>query len=161
MRPQIFGIKDPLVLKTDTQKTEKNLTKQFLLIKRVQAHIQSSWEDTWAQSGQQWLLLISLAQLYLLLTWDLSRSKVHNLFQFAKKLKGWVRACNLAGSKGLYQNLEEETGTLFIQCKSPTMMTWGILSNLRVWPILWQERSFFLHLGVVLLNHMADLYLFF
>jgi hypothetical protein len=46
-------------------------------------------------------------QWYLPLTWDLSRSKVHNLSPLAKRL----RARNLAGN-GLYNNLEKETGTL-------------------------------------------------
>jgi hypothetical protein len=32
----------------------------------------------------------------------------------------------------------------FKQCKSPKMATWGILSNLRGWHILWKKRSFFL-----------------
>jgi hypothetical protein len=36
------GVKDPPVLKTDTQETEKILKRQFLLIKRVQAYIHSS-----------------------------------------------------------------------------------------------------------------------
>jgi hypothetical protein len=43
--PQIVGIKDPLMPKTDTQKTEKSLTRQLLLIKRVQTHAHSSWAD--------------------------------------------------------------------------------------------------------------------
>jgi hypothetical protein len=51
-----------------------------------------------AQNGGQWLLLISMTQLYLPLTWDLSRSKVQNLSQLAKRLRGWVRARNLVGS---------------------------------------------------------------
>jgi hypothetical protein len=34
-------IKDPLVLKTDTQETEKILTRQFLLTRRVQAYAHS------------------------------------------------------------------------------------------------------------------------
>jgi hypothetical protein len=36
--------------------------------------------------------------LYLPLTWDLSRSKVLNFSQLAKRLGGWLRACNLAGA---------------------------------------------------------------
>jgi hypothetical protein len=31
-------------------------------------------------------------------TWDLSRSKVHNFSWLAKRLRGWVRACNLVGN---------------------------------------------------------------
>jgi hypothetical protein len=50
------------------------------------------------QNGWQWLLLISLIQLYLPLTWDLSKSKVPSLSQLAKRLGGWVRACSLAGN---------------------------------------------------------------
>jgi hypothetical protein len=41
---------------------------------------------------------MSLMQLYNPLTWDLSRSKVHNLYQLAKRLRGWVRVCNLASN---------------------------------------------------------------
>jgi hypothetical protein len=59
---------------------------QFLLIKRVQASTHSSWADTWAQHGRQWLLLISLTQLYLPLAWDFSRSKVPNLSDWLKVL---------------------------------------------------------------------------
>jgi hypothetical protein len=36
--------------------------------------------------------------LYLPLTWDLPRSKVHNLSQLAKRLGGWVGAYSLAGN---------------------------------------------------------------
>jgi hypothetical protein len=38
----VVGIKDPPVTKTDTRETEKILTRQFLLLKRVHAHIHSS-----------------------------------------------------------------------------------------------------------------------
>jgi hypothetical protein len=59
---------------------------------------------------------MSLMQLYLPLTWDLSRSKVHNLFPLAKSLGGWVRARNFVGNflraMGLYKNLEGETEML-------------------------------------------------
>jgi hypothetical protein len=37
-------------------------------------------------------------QLYLPLTWDLFRSKVQDLPQLAKRLRGWVRALNLVGN---------------------------------------------------------------
>jgi hypothetical protein len=134
------GINDSLVLKTDTQETEKILTRQFLLIKRVQACIHSSWVDTWAQNGWQWLLLISLTQLYLPLTWDLSSLKVHNPSQLAKRLRGWVRAHSLVGSfhgDGAVQESRRKKQGPFKQCKSPKMATWGILSNLRGWHILW------------------------
>jgi hypothetical protein len=43
-------IKDRPVLKTGTWETEKILTRQFLLIKRVQAHIHSTEWDMWAQN---------------------------------------------------------------------------------------------------------------
>jgi hypothetical protein len=39
---QIVGISNPPVPKTDTQETEKILTRQFLLVKRVQARAPSS-----------------------------------------------------------------------------------------------------------------------
>jgi hypothetical protein len=114
----------------------------------------------------KWLFLISLMQLYLPLTWDLSRSKVHNLSWLAKRLRGWVRACNLSGNFcGQWdctrsQKTEQEPYTQF---KSPKMATWGILSNLKESHILWYKRLFFLqftpsfninsflqtHLGVV------------
>jgi hypothetical protein len=90
--PKIVEINKPPVPKTETQETEKILTRQFLLIKRVQACTHCSWADTWAQNGQQQLLLISIKQLYLPLTWDLSRLKVHNLPQLAKSLGGWFSA---------------------------------------------------------------------
>jgi hypothetical protein len=38
-------------------------------------------------------------QLYLSFTWDLSRSKVHNLSRLAKRLGGWVRGYSLAGNE--------------------------------------------------------------
>jgi hypothetical protein len=41
---------------------------------------------------------ISLMQLYLPLTRDLSRSKAHNLSWLAKRLRGWVRARNWVGN---------------------------------------------------------------
>jgi hypothetical protein len=67
--------------------------------------------NTRAQNGRQWLLLIPLAELYLPLTWDLSRSKVHNLPRLAKRLRGWVRTCSLAGN-GIVHNPEKEARTL-------------------------------------------------
>jgi hypothetical protein len=68
----------------------------FLLIKRVQACALSSWANTEAQNGWQWLLLISLRQLYLPLTWDLSiQVKGSQSSQLAKRLGGWVRAYSL------------------------------------------------------------------
>jgi hypothetical protein len=67
-----------------THERQKILTRQFLFIKWVQACTYSSWADTRAQNGWQWLLLISLTQLYLPLTWDLSRSEVHNLSDWLK-----------------------------------------------------------------------------
>jgi hypothetical protein len=36
--------------------------------------------------------------LYLPLTWDLSRSNVHNLSRLAKRLKEWVMAHNLGNN---------------------------------------------------------------
>jgi hypothetical protein len=42
-----------------THERQKILTRQFLLIKRVQACTHCSWSDMWVQNGWQWLLLIS------------------------------------------------------------------------------------------------------
>jgi hypothetical protein len=42
--------------------------------------------------------------LYLPLTWYLFRSKVHNLSQLAKRLGGWVSACNLVGSETVQES---------------------------------------------------------
>jgi hypothetical protein len=99
------------------------------LIKRVQACIHSSWVDMWAQNDRQWLFLISLAQLHLPLTWDLSRSKVHNLSQLAKRLRGWVRACNLEGYfcwQWGCTRIQKKKQEPFKQRNSPKMVTWGI-----------------------------------
>jgi hypothetical protein len=121
------GIKDPLVPKTNKKETEKILTRQFLLLKRVQACTHFSW----AQNGWQWLLLISLTQLYLPLTWDLSRSKVHSLSRIAKRLRGWVRAYNLVGNfHGQWECPRiQKKQEPFKQLKSPKMATWGILRD--------------------------------
>jgi hypothetical protein len=81
-----------------TYERQKILTRQFLLIKWMQVCSYSSWVDMWAQNGWQWLILIFPVQLYLPLTWDLSRSKGHSLSQLARRLRGWVRAHNLAGN---------------------------------------------------------------
>jgi hypothetical protein len=51
MSPQIVGIKDPPVLKTDTKEAEKILTRQFLLMKRVQACAHSSQANMQGQNG--------------------------------------------------------------------------------------------------------------
>jgi hypothetical protein len=67
-------------------------------IKRVQTCAHSSWANMQAQNGWQWLLLISLRQSYLPLTWDLSRSKNHNPSRLAERLGGCIRACCLGGN---------------------------------------------------------------
>jgi hypothetical protein len=74
------------------------LTRQFLLMKRVQACAHSSQANMQGQNGWQWLLLISLMQLYLPLTWDLSRSRFSQSSRLAKRLGGWVRVYSLAGN---------------------------------------------------------------
>jgi hypothetical protein len=61
-----------------------------------------------------WLLLISLTWLYLPLTWDLSRSKLHNLSRLAKRLGGWVRACSLLGN-GIVQESRRSKDPLTMQ----------------------------------------------
>jgi hypothetical protein len=81
-----------------THKRQKILTRQFSLNQEGASMCSLPLSNTQAQNGWQWLLLISLMQLYLPLTWDLSRSKVHNLSWLAKRLGGWVRACSLAGN---------------------------------------------------------------
>jgi hypothetical protein len=71
-------------------------------------------------SCTKWLTVASpysLTQLYLPLTWDLSRSEIHSLPQLAKSLGGWVRAQiggQFSQTMELYKNPEEETGTLQI-----------------------------------------------
>jgi hypothetical protein len=91
-------------------------------------------------TSTKWGLLISLMQLYLPLTWDLSRSKVDNLSQLGKSLGGWVRACNSVGNfHGQWDctRIQKKKQAPFKQCRSPKMVTWGILSNLRGWHMLW------------------------
>jgi hypothetical protein len=77
--PQLSAIRSvgsnkPLVLKTDTHETEKISTRQFLLIRGCKHVLTPAKPNTQAQNGQLWLLLISLMQLYLHLTQDLSSS---------------------------------------------------------------------------------------
>jgi hypothetical protein len=88
--PQIVGVDGPLVLKIDTQETE-NLDKAISLDQYgasmcsllLSKHARTKW--------------VAVALPYIL-TWDLSRSKVHSLSQLAKRLGGWVMAYSLAGS---------------------------------------------------------------
>jgi hypothetical protein len=91
------GTDNPPVLKTDTQETE-NLDKAISLNQEGASMCSLPLSNMQAQNGWQWLLLISLTQLYLPLTWDWSRSKVHSLSWLAKRLGGWVRAYSLAGN---------------------------------------------------------------
>jgi hypothetical protein len=117
------GIKDPPVPKTDTQETE-NLDKAISLDQEGASMCSLPLSNTQAQNGQQWLLLISLMQSCLPLTWDLSRSKVHSLPPLAKRLGGWVRACSLAGIR------KKKQGPF----KHASHLRWGpeeFLSNLR------------------------------
>jgi hypothetical protein len=86
------GIDNPLVPKTDTQEKE-SLDKAISLDQEGASKCSLLLSNTQAQNGWQWLLLISLP-----LTWDLSRSKVHNLPWLANRLGGWVRACSLVGN---------------------------------------------------------------
>jgi hypothetical protein len=97
MSPQIVGIKDPLVLKTDTQESE-NLDKAISLNQLGVSMCSLQLRKHASRNGQPLLLLISLMQLYLPLTWNLSRSKVHSLSRLAKRLGRWVRACSLVGN---------------------------------------------------------------
>jgi hypothetical protein len=97
--PQIVGIKTH-------KRQRKSWQGNFLLIKRVQACAHSSWANIQAQNGWWWLLLISMTQSYLLLTWDLSRSEVHSCSWLAKRLAGWVRHAVWWATE-LYRNPEE------------------------------------------------------
>jgi hypothetical protein len=73
------------VLNTDTQETE-NLYKAILSWSGRCKHVLTPAKQ---QASTRW-------QLYLPLTWDLSRSEVHNLPRLVKG--GWVRACSLVGN---------------------------------------------------------------
>jgi hypothetical protein len=86
----------------------------------------------WTHNGWQWLLLISLKQLYLPLTWDLARSKFTVLLGWLKSLGDglghsiWWAA--FMGSWGCTR-IQKKKQELFKQCESPKMATWGILSE--------------------------------
>jgi hypothetical protein len=49
------------------------------------------------------------------LTWDLFRSKVHNLSQLAKRLGGWARACSLVGNGVVQESGRRSKNTLKMQ----------------------------------------------
>jgi hypothetical protein len=94
----IVKINYPPVPKTDTQVTE-NLDKAIFSWWRGCKHgLTPAKTNKKTHNGWQWIFLISLMQLDLHLTWDLSRSKVHNLSWFAKRLGRWVKACSLVGN---------------------------------------------------------------
>jgi hypothetical protein len=81
------GIKDPVVLKTDTQETE-NLDKAISLDREGCKNVLTPAKQ---HASTKWLTVAppsSLTQLYLPLTWDLSRSKVHSLSPLAERLGG-------------------------------------------------------------------------
>jgi hypothetical protein len=133
------GIKDPLVPKTDTQETEKILKRQFLLIKRVQACTHSRWADTQAQNGWQWFSLYPWCSC-IYPSPGRVQVKGSQPFSMAKRLRGWVRAHNLAGNfHGQWDctRIQKKKQEPFKQCNSSKMVTWGILSNLRGWHTLW------------------------
>jgi hypothetical protein len=104
------GIDNPPVPKTDTQETE-NLNKAIFLDQEDANVCSLPLSNTQAQNGWQWLLLISLTQLYLPLTWDLSRSEVHSLSRLAETL-GDGLGCAVWRAMELYRNPEEEARTL-------------------------------------------------
>jgi hypothetical protein len=49
------------------------------------------------------------------LTWDLSRSKVHNLPQLAKRLGGWIRAYSLASNGAIQESRRRNRNPLNMQ----------------------------------------------
>jgi hypothetical protein len=98
-----------------THKRQKILARQFSLDQEGASMCSLLLSDTQAQNGWQLLLLISLTQLYLPLTWDLSRSKVHSLPQLAKRLGEWVRAYSLAGNGVLQESWRRSKDFLNMQ----------------------------------------------
>jgi hypothetical protein len=88
---QIVRINNPLVPKTDTQETE-NLDKAISLDQEgasMCSLLLSKHKSTkWLTVGPPYIPDALVPGL----TWDLSRSKVHNLPRLAKRLEGWVRA---------------------------------------------------------------------
>jgi hypothetical protein len=57
-----------------------------------------------------------------------------SLSQLAKRPGGWDRAHNLAGNEAVQESRRNKNP---LNCKSPKMATWRILSNLRGWHTLW------------------------
>jgi hypothetical protein len=63
--------------------------------------------------------------LHLPLTWDLFRSKVHDLSRLAKRLRGWVRAHDLAGNFHMQwgsARIQKKKQESFEQRKSPKVV---------------------------------------
>jgi hypothetical protein len=89
------------VPKTDTQETE-NLDKATSFdqkdVSRYLLHLSRHACTKWP---------------YLPLTQDLSRSKVHNLPQLAKRLGGWVRAYSLMGNEWSSIGIQKNKQGLF------------------------------------------------
>jgi hypothetical protein len=108
--PQIVGINDSPVPKTDTQETE-NLDKAISLDQEGASMCSLPISNMQAQDGWQWLLFISLTLSYLPLTWDLSRSKVHSLSWLAKRL----RACSLVGNGAVQESRRRSKDSLNLQ----------------------------------------------
>jgi hypothetical protein len=108
--PQIIGINNPPVLRTDTQETE-NLDKAIFSwsrgCKRVLTPAKQHAITKWLTVAPPYISM----QSYLPLIWDLSRSKVHNLSRLAKRLGGWVKACSLVDS-GVVQESGRRRRTL-------------------------------------------------
>jgi hypothetical protein len=121
-----------------THERQKIFTRQFLVIKRVQACTHSAeWtcEHKMADSGSSfypWCSCICPSpgicpgqRFTVFLDWlkGLGDGLGHGIWQA------------IFAGNGVYKNPEEETER-FKQCKSPEMVTWRILSNLRGWHIL-------------------------
>jgi hypothetical protein len=105
MKPQIVGINNPPVPKTDTQETE-NLDKAIFSWSRGCTHVLTPAKQThkhkMADSGSS----LYPWQLYLPHTWHLSRWKVHSLSRLVKRLRGFVRVYSWWAME-LYRNPEE------------------------------------------------------
>jgi hypothetical protein len=102
------GINNPLVPKTDTQETE-NLDKAISLYQEGAS--MCSLQLSKHANTKRWLLLISLMQSCLPLTWDLSRSKVHTLPRWLKGLGDGLGHIVWWAMES-YRNPEEEARSL-------------------------------------------------
>jgi hypothetical protein len=104
------GIDNLPVPKTDTWETE-NLEKAISLDQEGASMCSLPLSNIQAQNCWQWLLLISLMQSYLPLTWDLSSQRFTVFPNWLKGLGGGLGHAVWQAME-LYRNLEEEARTL-------------------------------------------------